>query len=145
MMFSRRRFLKTSAFVGAGTAASWAWHLKRAGAEPLAMGLSDPALQPKFVEPAANALDRAFLYNNFSGQGAPVADLSFTVRAGNTIQETGLVAPSGRRLRTALYGYGNDLITWPGQTSQVQKGDHETVVRWANEIEGRRHLLPVDT
>ncbi|MGI9594504.1 MAG: multicopper oxidase family protein [Acidimicrobiales bacterium] len=73
----------------------------------------------------------------------------FRIRAGQTRQMTGLINPhTGRRLRTAVWGYGQRTITWPGQTFQVMStssgGADETVVRWLNHL-GRRHVLPVDT
>jgi FtsP/CotA-like multicopper oxidase with cupredoxin domain len=61
-MPTRREFLK----LGGATAAAYALTrnrlLRLAFAEPLAMGLSDPALQPKFVEYVPNALDPGFIF-----------------------------------------------------------------------------------
>jgi FtsP/CotA-like multicopper oxidase with cupredoxin domain len=66
------------------------------------------------------------------------------------VQETGLINPgNGRRLQTKLWGYGADTVSWPGQTFQVMStsagGADYTVVRWENELQGKKHLLPVDT
>ncbi|MFW2372092.1 MAG: twin-arginine translocation signal domain-containing protein, partial [Gammaproteobacteria bacterium] len=62
-MINRRDFLKTSIYVGAGIALpGFAFRTRDALGVPLATGLSDPALQPKFVEQAINALDRNFIF-----------------------------------------------------------------------------------
>jgi FtsP/CotA-like multicopper oxidase with cupredoxin domain len=122
----------------------------RAAAQPLAAGLSDPALQPKFVELAPNALDPAFLFKDLNEGGLPAHKPNFSLRVRQTTQSTGLIDPrNGRRLRTDVWGYGSDTVSWPGQTFQVMStsagGDGETVVRWENELTGKSHLLPVDT
>jgi len=122
----------------------------KAAAEPAAAGLSDPAFQPKFVEPAPNALDPGFLFRDLNDRGRPARRPDFRVRARRTSQETGLIDPrTGRRLQTKVYGYGADTVSWPGQTFQVVStsagGSDETIVRWENELRVRSHLLPVDT
>jgi FtsP/CotA-like multicopper oxidase with cupredoxin domain len=151
MALSRRDFIKLSG-VSAGAAfyfnALGGWG--RAYAAPLAAGLSDPALQPKFVELAPNALDPGFLFKDLNANGGPVQRPNFSLRARETSQETGLIDPrNGRRLRTKVWGYGSDTVSWPGQTFQVMSasagGADETVVRWENELQGKSHLLPVDT
>ncbi len=119
-------------------------------AVPAAAGLSDPALQRKFVEPAPNALDPGFLFKDLNTRGRPVQAPNFSVRVRQVTQQTGLVDPrSGRRLSTPVWGYGTDTVSWPGQTFQVMStsagGAEETVVRWENELQGKQHLLPVDT
>jgi FtsP/CotA-like multicopper oxidase with cupredoxin domain len=113
-------------------------------------GLSDPSLQPKFVELAPNALDPNFLFKDLNENGGPVQQPNFSLRVRETVQETGLINPSnGRRLKTKVWGYGADTVSWPGQTFQVMStsdgGADETVVRWENELQGKKHLLPVDT
>jgi FtsP/CotA-like multicopper oxidase with cupredoxin domain len=122
----------------------------RVGAAPIAPGLSDPALQPKFVELAPNALDPGFLFKDLNEKGGPVQRPDFSVRARATRQQTGLIDPkNGRRLVTDVWGYGADTVSWPGQTFQVMStsagGADETIVRWENELQGQKHLLPVDT
>jgi FtsP/CotA-like multicopper oxidase with cupredoxin domain len=140
MEIDRREFVKLTSLAAAGlTAPSWA---RRAAAEALARGLSDPALQPKFANPVPNPLAPAFRYQ-------PDATGRFRVSLRETRQETGLVARNGRRLSTRVFGYGDSRgPTWPGRTFEVKSvsagGPAETVVRWENEL-GRRHLLPVDT
>ena len=147
---TRRGFLKSTAVVGVGFALPGLWTGRRVGAVPLAGGLSDPALQPKFVEFAPNALDPSFLFKDLNDEGGPVQRPNFSLRVRETVQETGLINPSnGRRLKTKVWGYGADTVSWPGQTFQVMStsagGADETVVRWENELQGKKHLLPVDT
>lgn len=114
-----------------------------------ALGLSDPSLQPRFVELAPNALDPGFLFKDLSDRGGPAFAPNFRIRARQAMQETGLIDPrNGRRLKTMVWGYGDNTVSWPGQTIQVMStsagGADETVVRWQNELPNR-HLLPVDT
>jgi len=147
---TRRGFLKSTAAVGVGFALPGLWTGRRARAATQAPGLSDPELQPKFVEIAPNALDPGFLFKDLNEDGLPAQKPNFSIRIRETIQETGLVNPNnGRRLKTKVWGYGQDTVTWPGQTFQVMStsagGDPETVVRWENELQGKKHLLPVDT
>jgi FtsP/CotA-like multicopper oxidase with cupredoxin domain len=118
--------------------------VRPARAVPAAVGLSDPAVQPKFVNLAPNALDPGFKYaSNNKGQ------YSVAVRAGR--QMTGLVNPrNGRPLTTRIFGYGDERgPTWPGRTFEVNsvsaQGPDATVVRWANELRGQNHPLPIDT
>ena len=148
-MLTRRQFIKASAATGAACSLGLVSGLDVVGAIPAAAGLSDPARQPKFVELAPNALDPGFLYKDLNVGGRPAHKPDFSIRAAATRQETGLVDPrNGRRLKTAVWGYGNDTVTWPGQTVQVVSasagGSDETVIRWENDL-GNRHLLPVDT
>jgi FtsP/CotA-like multicopper oxidase with cupredoxin domain len=112
--------------------------------------LSDPTLQPKFVELAPNALDPGFLFKDLNVNGGPAQRPNFSLRARETLQETGLINPMNRRrLKTKVWGYGADTVSWPGQTFQVMStsagGADETLVRWENELQGTKHLLPVDT
>ena len=159
-MISRRQFLKLSAAAGAAVAAPASLPGFRVAGSPLspqrvfadaaAAGLSDPALQPKFVELAPNALDPGFLFKDLNQNGRPIQKPNFSIRARQTVQQTGLINPkNGRRLSTKVWGYGNDTISWPGQTIQVMSvsagGAPETLVRWENELQGKQHLLPVDT
>ncbi len=150
MRLTRRDFVKLSGAATAGffvsTQARWT---APAAAVPAARGLSDPALQPKFIELAPNALDPGFLFKDLNENGGPVRQPNFSVRARQTRQETGLIDPrNGRRLKTNVWGYGADTVSWPGQTFQVMStsagGADETVVRWENEMHGGSHLLPVD-
>jgi len=147
--FRRRDFLKVSGAAGVTAALPFSRWVAKARAVPLAAGLSDPALQPKFVELAPNALDPGFLFKDLNVDGKPAQKPNFSIRARQTIQETGLIDPrNGKRLKTKVWGYGTDTVSWPGQTFQVMStsagGADETVVRWENEL-GNRHLLPVDT
>jgi FtsP/CotA-like multicopper oxidase with cupredoxin domain len=149
MKMSRRQLLKAGLYGGAGLMLPWKFFPNKAFAVPAAAGLSDPALQPKFVELAPNALDPGFLFKDLNVDGKPAQKPNFSIRARQTNQQTGLIDPkNGRRLTTNVWGYGNDTISWPGQTIQVMStsagGDPATVVRWVNEL-GNKHLLPIDT
>ena len=68
--------------------------------------LSDPALQPKFVELAPNALDPSFLYKDLNpGFSGPAQKPNFSIRVAPTRQQTGLINPrNGRKLNTDLFG-----------------------------------------
>ena len=67
--------------------------------DPLVPGLSDPQLQPKFVNLVPDALAPSFKYINRNNK--------FRVAAGPTTQMTGLIDPStGKTLSTPLFGYG---------------------------------------
>lgn len=152
-MFTRRRFLGMCALAGPAYVLSAPLFLRRAHAiafDSHIGALSDPALQPKFVELAPNALDPGFLFRDLNENGGPAQRPNFTVSVADTAQLTGLVDPrSGRRLKTKVWGYGVDTVSWPGQTFQVLSlsagGAAETVVRWDNRLQGRKHLLPLDT
>jgi len=152
-MISRRDFFKLSAATGIGLAVSGkaigsrAFPLGglRASAAVLMPGLSDPALQPKFMNAVPDALAPGFIYE-------PDKKGRYKIKAGQAIQYTGLVDPAtGSLLPTPIWGYGDQkdkLITWPGRTFQVDSlsagGPPETEVTWANALAGA-HLLPVDT
>lgn len=146
----RRTFLKLSGQAGAGAILMAKYGLDmRAFAAPSAAGLSDPALQPKFKELAPNALDPGFLFKDLNNNGQPVQLPNFSLRAAETTQQTGIIDPkNGRRLNTRVWGYGADTVSWPGQTFQVMSasagGADETIVRWDNQLQGKKHLLPVD-
>lgn len=146
---TRRQLIKAGLCAGAGLMVPWSFN-KDAYAVMLSEGLSDPALQPKFVEYAPNALDPGFLFKDLNQQGMPAQKPNFSIRIKETVQQTGLIDPrNGRRLNTRVWGYGKETISWPGQTIQVMNttsgGAEETVVRWVNELQGKKHLLPVDT
>ncbi len=112
-------------------------------AVPLVAGLSDPAMQPKFVNLAPNALHPAFKYISPSNK--------FRILAQQTLQMTGLVDASKKPLATPVWGYGTrgGGVTWPGRTFEVQRGQ-AIQVTWENDLlddNGKPlpHLLPVDT
>jgi len=150
-MVNRRSFLTLSGRTAAGVLLATKYgRISEALAESLATGLCDAKLQPKFVEPVPNALDPAFLFRDLNVKGRPVQKPNFSIRVKETVQHTGLINPrNGRRLRTRVWGYGTRTVSWPGQTFQVMStsagGAAETVVRWENELYGKKHLLPVDT
>ncbi|RMF03449.1 MAG: hypothetical protein D6768_05840 [Chloroflexi bacterium] len=106
--------------------------------EFLLTSLSDPALQPKFVNPVPNALAPGFKY-------VPDANNNYKIRVQQTTQMTGLLGPNGNPVPTTVWGYGDNRgPTWPGRTFEVQSGTPVTV-KWQNQLDGLPHLLPVDT
>jgi FtsP/CotA-like multicopper oxidase with cupredoxin domain len=137
-MLSRRTLL-----LGAGAATlAQLWSARFANASPLMVGLSDPALQPKFVEHARSALDPSFIATPFSGN-------AYQVMASQGRQFTGLIGANGARVGTTIWGYtqaGRDP-SWPGMTFNA-RSDVALQVRWENKLSGPRgplpHLLPVD-
>ena len=144
-MPTRREIIKYGTLAGAGgwSQSKFGW-MSKAYALPLTSGLSDPAVQPKFVEDVPNALDPAFIFEPVKhGEMAG----KFNVYAMPTKQQTGLRrGGSGKKLNTLVWGYGyNDErgVSWPGRTFQV-RANETTTVRWNNAL-GRKHLLPVDT
>jgi FtsP/CotA-like multicopper oxidase with cupredoxin domain len=148
---NRRQFLKLSAAAGASVLVPLRGISLQNGpggvrpvfAAPAAAGLSDPALQPKFVNTVPDALAPGFIYQ-------PDDKGVYKIKIGQAIQQTGLIDPATQTpLSTPIWGYGdqNDkIITWPGRTFQVTSGPDETQVVWANALDGvGQHLLPVDT
>ena len=61
-MLTRRRFLQASIAAAIAGGAPWYNLIRRAHANPLILGLSDPANQPLFTELAPNAMAAAFKY-----------------------------------------------------------------------------------
>ena len=129
----RRDFLKLTGAVGVTAALPLSQWVARARAEGLIDGLSDPALQPKFVEYVPNALDPGFIYDTSSGK--------IKVAVGPTVQQTGLVNSGGNPLSTPLWGYGDQqFYTWPGRTFQVRTGEPLEVM-WENRLTGLPFLI----
>jgi spore coat protein A len=108
--------------------------------------LSDPALQPKFVNLVPDALAPGFIYQ-------PDKKGRYKIKIGPAVQQTGLVDANRLPLNTPVWGYADQkdrLFTWPGRTFQVNSvsagGPPQTEVIWANALDGvAAHLLPVDT
>jgi FtsP/CotA-like multicopper oxidase with cupredoxin domain len=148
MKLTRRDFAKVSALAGAGVMTP-AWARRAlAAALPASVPLSDPALQPKFVNLVPDALAPGFIYRPNKKTG------EYSVTVAKAKQATGLINPAtGRALKTDVWGYGDSkdgVITWPGRTFQVKSasagGPDETVVNWFNGLKPvTEHLLPVDT
>jgi spore coat protein A len=122
------------------------WSVARAA--NLIAGLSDPAMQPKFVNRVPDALAPAFKYaSNAQGE--------FDVQVRAAMQYTGLVDANGTPLATPVWGYADRnrsprLATWPGKTFEVLStragGPAVTVVKWTSGLKPpMQHLLPVDT
>ena len=144
MASTRRQFLKGTLAAGAGVmlAPGLSWG-QRAAAVPAAAGLSDPALQPKFVNSVPNAADPAFSYKGKKNK--------YNIDIGATIQQTGLVDANGYPLSTPVFGYGEKgVYTWPGKTIFAKTGE-PVQVKWRNKLldpltdEPLSHILPVDT
>ncbi len=141
---NRRDFLKLSGATSlAVVLAARGYPMMKAFAAPAAFGLSDPALQPKFVNLVPNAADPAF---SFSGKKN-----SYTVEMGQVLHQTGLVDGFGAPLSTPVWGYGEKgVYTWPGKTIFAQSGV-PVEVKWKNKLIDPLtglpldHLLPVDT
>ena len=135
----RREFLKLSAAAGAGAALSSKlsfakWIL----AAPAAAGLSDPAMQPKFVNTVPNALDPGFIFQSPNNK--------YKIAIEQLTQMTGLVGPDGTPVPTTVWGYGKNGPggTWPGMTFEAKSGE-PVEVKWENKLPKGGHLLPVDT
>lgn len=142
-MVSRRGFFKLAGAAGAAammTRVRWVSVL----AQVAAVGLSDPALQPKFVNAVPNAADPGF---SFKGQKN-----KYSVEIGPAVQQTGLVDPlTGVMLNTPIFGYGeNGIYSWPGKTIFANAYEPVTV-KWKNKLLDPvtglplEHLVPVDT
>jgi FtsP/CotA-like multicopper oxidase with cupredoxin domain len=144
-MINRRQFLKLSAAAGAAIAApvklagangsGGPFAAQRVLAAPAAAGLSDPALQPKFVNQVPDALDPSFKFSSPNGK--------FRIAVGPSVQMTGLVDPgTGMPVPTPVYGYGQNgrPFTWPGRTFEVQSGV-PIEVKWENKLGKGPHLL----
>ena len=146
--FTRRDFIRLTGGGGAGL-----YLIGRLGGDllnaptvravPAAAGLSDPALQPKFVNPVPNAADPAF---SFKGKKD-----KYSVEIGPSVQQTGLVDPTGALLNTPVFGYGEKgVYTWPGKTIFAESGV-PVEVKWKNKLldpltgAPLPHLLPIDT
>ena len=130
-MVSRREFLKIGAVMGTGAYfASRFGGIGRALAATQGPGLSDPAMQPKFVNAVPNALDPGFIYQPSKG---PIGKIKVAV--GQTSQFTGLVAPDGvTPVPTTVWGYGDkQFYTWPGRTFQVNSNE-PLEVKWENRL-----------
>jgi spore coat protein A len=130
-MVSRREFLKIGAVMGTGAyLASRFGGIGRALAATQGPGLSDPAMQPKFMNAVPNALDPGFIYQPSKGSIGKIK-----VAVGQTSQFTGLVAPDGiTPVPTTVWGYGdNQFYTWPGRTFQVNSNE-PLEVKWENRL-----------
>jgi len=120
----------------------------RARGEALRAGLSDPALQPKFVNFVPDALAPGFKFDLRYNRGKST---SVKVGVGPSIQQTGLLN-GGVPVSTPVFGYGTPSsgFTWPGRTFEVMSGKPISV-KWENKLVDPltgmplNHLLPVDT
>ncbi|MEJ2582572.1 MAG: hypothetical protein P8127_13200, partial [Acidobacteriota bacterium] len=147
-MTTRRKFIKYSGLTGVAlySNSKLGW-VRKAFAESAAVGLSDPAMQPKFANPVPDAMAPGFKFS-------PDKKGVYKIKIGTAMHQTGLVNPStGAPLSTPVWGYGDQkdgFISWPGRTFEVKNvsagGPAETEVVWANALDSvGGHLLPVDT
>ncbi len=137
-MITRREFIKASAATGAAVYFNLVGALDPASAVPAASGLADPALQPRFLNGVANALDPGFVFRSPNNK--------YKIAAQQTVQYTGLVDPmTGTPLPTTVWGYGRNGPggTWPGMTLLAESGV-PVEVTWQNKLPNG-HLVPVDT
>jgi spore coat protein A len=145
MKLTRREILKAGLAGCVGLALPWKFKVLKAHAVPFPFpALSDPALQPKFVNPVPDALAPGFKYAPVGMRGGT---LYYEVGVGQNIGHmTGLVDDDGDQVATPIWGYGqNNQYTWPGMTFEVQSGI-PTQVQWQNNLfDVHEHLLPVDT
>ncbi|MFC1923115.1 multicopper oxidase domain-containing protein [Chloroflexota bacterium] len=144
-MISRRDFLKLSG-ASTGALAALRYGLVRRGLAAYAVvGLSDPALQPKFMNTVPDAMAPGFKFTSKNNK--------YKVALGPSVQQTGLLGTDGvTPVPTPVWGYGLPSIgyTWPGRTFEVQSGV-PIEVKWENKLVDPMtgaflpHLLPVDT
>jgi FtsP/CotA-like multicopper oxidase with cupredoxin domain len=139
----RRDFIKRAGIAGAGLVLLPAG-FKRLGlnATPASPGLSDPVLQPKFVNLVPDALAPGFKILTPKSN-----DRKLRVFAGPSVQQTGLVDTGGNLLNTPVWGYGKSswnggTPTWPGPTFET-RSQKKIQVQWENNLYDQ--LLPVDT
>ncbi|MDH3500131.1 MAG: multicopper oxidase domain-containing protein [Acidimicrobiia bacterium] len=136
-MLDRREFLKGATATGALVYLNVAGGVRRAFAVPAAAGLSNPALQPMFLNLVPNAIDPSFVFQSSNNK--------YKIAMEQLTQMTGLVDATGNALSTAVWGYGKNGPggTWPGMTFIARSGE-PVEVKWENKLP-QAHLLPVDT
>jgi spore coat protein A len=139
---TRRQVLKAGMIGCAGLIMPWSCTSQETQREVAKLGLSDPALQPKFANLVPDAMAPNFMYKGNKGK--------FRVAVSQTVQWTGLMNGDNPAL-TPVWGYGqNGQYTWPGKTFEVQSGE-PIEVEWENKLVDPAtgaflpHLLPVDT
>jgi len=139
---TRRQVLKAGLVAGAGLMLPLRFMTPKVRAAILADGLSlsDPAVQPIFQTPAANAMSAGFKYvpkNN-----------KLRIITAEAVQMTGLVGEDGiTPVPTTIWGYGENGkgVTWPGRTIERNVSDPPLEIMWQNKLKRRGgHLLPVD-
>ncbi|WP_372683430.1 multicopper oxidase family protein [Desulfosarcina sp.] len=137
MNLSRRQVLKAGLFAGAGMMLPWRLRMPTAHAATQGPGLSDPSLQPKFMELVPNALDPGFIFDTLKGKKHKIK-----VAVSQTMQQTGLQDAMGNKLWTTVWGYGEKkLYTWPGRTFQVRSYE-PLEVKWENKL---KKIAPIIT
>ncbi len=138
---NRRQVLKAGLIAGAGMMMPWRFLPAKvfAAAQKAGMGvlLSDPALQPKFMNMVPDAMAPSFKFTSNNNK--------YQIQMRQNVQMTGLLGPGGTPVPTTIWGYGTNgnNATWPGRTFEVQSGTPIEVM-WKNMLPNY-HLLPVDT
>ena len=94
LKMTRRQVLKAGMIGGAGMMMPLRFLPAKAFAAAAATGLSDPALQPKFMNPVPDALAPGFIYQPNKKTG------EYTVQIAKAKQATGLIDPAtGKALK----------------------------------------------
>lgn len=135
---NRRQVLKAGLIAGVGMMAPWRFLPARVFAAAAIPGLSDPAVQPKFVNLVPDAMAPGFKFTSNNNK--------YQIQMRQNVQMTGLVGSDGiTKVPTTIWGYGTNgnNATWPGRTFEVQSGTPIEVM-WKNMLP-KNHLLPVDT
>ena len=145
-MLSRRKFLTSSAMLGA---AGFAAPALLVGGKAFAQAVPplDPNLVPQFTETLPNPLDPGFIFQpDVAGGNA------YTLRITEFAQPLGLgVDAAGMPLSTTLWGYGTatQAGTFPGRTFEVQRNQPITVTYENRLVDGAGaplpNRMPVDT
>jgi len=127
-MITRRRFMQMTGFAVAGLIIPGVPRRGHAAAQ--IAGLSDPALQPKFVNLVPDALSPAFKFYPKNQK-----KMTYVVSMGPSVMQTGLVDQNGNLLSTPIFGYGtpDEGFTWPGKTFEVESGI-PIEVKWQNKL-----------
>ena len=143
---TRRQFLKASAAAGAGVLLSptLSWG-QRVGAAETPPALSNPSLQPMFVNPVPNAADPTF---TFKSKKSKTQTLTSARRCNRPASSTPRPAPLylHRYLDTAR------TASTPGRARRyLPQSGNPTSVKWKNKLTDPLtgapvdHILPVDT
>jgi FtsP/CotA-like multicopper oxidase with cupredoxin domain len=134
---TRRQVIRAGLIAGAGMMMPWRFLPAKVFAAAAIPGLSDPALQPKFMNMVPDAMAPSFKFTSPNNK--------YQIEMRQNIQMTGLLGPGNIPVPTTIWGYGTNgkNATWPGRTFEVQSGTPIEVM-WKNKLPNY-HLLPVDT
>ena len=138
-MVDRRTFVKTSIAAAVAASVPGQFWIREAFGAPLAVGLSDPAVQPKFANPVPDALSPGVKFSTSMNRFSKTK-----VAVGQSVQNTGLLKTiddgmggtmAGAPVPTTVWGYGNpqSFYSWPGRTFEVMSG-MPVEVKWENRL-----------